>query len=225
MARTYRSEFPEMGVMPEAQQLLALGFTDEAWHNDTAPRFVSPTKRVCVWIEHPNADQREEPGQARFLVQRGDFSDGVPADSFVAYEGDEWAKALEEAEVNLSRREDGTFTFAAGGVEIEYPLMSECSRFSASPDYYGFVIFQTGGGCTAWRRDFLFNGKPVYMLITAAADPIHEVENGQDCGMGVYDNSGPDSEAYINWTQHAYDLPDGDGGALPRTNIAIEGSF
>lgn len=91
----YREEFPRMPEMPEVAQLLALGFTDESWHNDSAPTFVSADQKIRVWIECPDKAQREDPEGDQFGVQVGDFSDypGAAGDDF-AYSGDDWAEVL-----------------------------------------------------------------------------------------------------------------------------------
>ena len=43
-------------------------------------------------------------------------------------------------------------SFEFDGFEIENPTMSECGRFSVSPEYYGFEVYGTGGPCSAWRK-------------------------------------------------------------------------
>lgn len=93
----YRREFPDFPAMPEVSELLALGFTDSSWHNDSAPTFVSADMTTRVWIEHPDADKREEPGQVRFAVERGDFNPETSVGVFnpdMAYQGNEWAEVL-----------------------------------------------------------------------------------------------------------------------------------
>jgi hypothetical protein len=72
--------------------------------------------------------------------------------------------------------------FEHDGMMIFAPHLSECGRFIVEPKQYGFDIWETGGGCTAWGRKF----GPVYMLVTHADDPSHEFEDGR-VAVGVYD--------------------------------------
>lgn len=115
----------------------------------------------------------------------------------------------------LSLTDFGTFTFYHYGCAITYPCASVCGRSPCSPADYGFYVEQTGGGCTAWRRDFLLNGKPVYMLVTAADDASHELTPFEPIGMGVYSEDG---EAFVNWTQ-AF------GADVPPTDVKSEGEM
>jgi hypothetical protein len=52
----------------------------------------------------------------------------------------------------LNHGETMRVSFEFNGCEIENPTMSECGRFSVSPEYYGFEVCGTGGPCTAWRK-------------------------------------------------------------------------
>jgi hypothetical protein len=52
----------------------------------------------------------------------------------------------------LTNGETMKVSFEFNGCEIENPTMSECGRFSVSPEYYGFEVYGTGGPCTAWRK-------------------------------------------------------------------------
>lgn len=76
MTKTYRSEFPEFGEIPEAAQLIALGFSDISWHNDTCPSFVSADLKTRIWVEHENFRMREDQEDERFCITHGDFSEG-----------------------------------------------------------------------------------------------------------------------------------------------------
>ena len=117
--------------------------------------------------------------------------------------------------VPLIQTDLGTFMFEHRGIGIHYPVLSECGRFPVSPTYYGFDVADTGGGCTAWRRDFTFNGEPVFMLITSAADATHEVSPFETIGLGVYADS---CDWFVNWDQSSGNLDD-----CPPTNITKEG--
>jgi hypothetical protein len=109
----------------------------------------------------------------------------------------------------IERRDDGTFVFTADGVEIEWPLATTCARFPVQPDFYGFEIASTGGGCTAWARDFTYKGRRVCMLITNA-DSGHEVSDDDAAiVLGVYE----DGECLCTWS-----VSQGEGD-YPRSEI------
>lgn len=99
---TYRTEFPTFPEMPEAQALLALGWTDTSWHNDACPSFKSPDGMLLIWIEHPEEAQRDCPD--RFVVERmpepverDDPAYGEQAQCL--YCGDSWVAAQDAAEL------------------------------------------------------------------------------------------------------------------------------
>jgi len=75
---------------------------------------------------------------------------------------------------SLQPTQFGTLAFIdeASGVEITGFLSSENSidqydpngpDAGSIPTRYGFKVWQTGGGCTAWRQEFSLDGAPVYM--------------------------------------------------------------
>lgn len=70
--RTWRTEFGEAYAVPEAE-LVAAGFRDESWHNDTSPSFAMDLKdgrrrKVVIWCGHPDPAKREDCGGTRFGV-------------------------------------------------------------------------------------------------------------------------------------------------------------
>lgn len=73
--------------------------------------------------------------------------------------------------------------FEHGGTWIVNPTTSECSRFPASPDYYGFAVVDTGGNCTAWRKD-LPDG--TYLMLTDAQGVSHNFDFGAEMLLGLY---------------------------------------
>jgi hypothetical protein len=78
--------------------------------------------------------------------------------------------------------------FEHDGHAVHNPTMSECGRFSVSPEYYGFAVYHTGGGCTAWRRE-LPDGR--YMLLTDVEDGLtHVFSDGEAILLGLYDEEG-----------------------------------
>lgn len=119
---------------------------------------------------------------------------------------------------HLSDDPASAFAFDHECMAIHNPTRSECGRFFASPDYYGFFIYQTGGGCTAWRRDFVLeDGRPCYMLVTAGDDATHEIEPEDRVTLGVYVDGEDD---YIGWVCYEID----ESGDVPMmTNVAAEG--
>ena len=58
------------------------------------------------------------------------------------------------------------YAFEFHGTEITNPIISEDGRFLVSPEYYGFEVISTGGGCTAHAQEFLLDGEKILMLIT-----------------------------------------------------------
>lgn len=94
----------------------------------------------------------------------------------------------------LTRLDDGTYTFTHGGIEIRDPLTSECGRFeydpvdgTEGPTWYGFEEISTGGGCTAWARDFLLpDGKKVVMMLTDTSGTSHAVVQGESYLIGLH---------------------------------------
>ena len=107
-------------------------------------------------------------------------------------------KPLPRVDDELDELPDGTYRFVADGVAIDWPLLTTCSRFlPVTPGHYGFTITETGGGCTAWRRDFTLHGVACYMLITDEAS--HEIPiDAREVTMGVYCD---DLDAWCIWQQ------------------------
>jgi hypothetical protein len=120
-------------------------------------------------------------------------------------------KATEVAELTLTPH--GVYEFEFRGVGINHPARSECGRFWISPDYYGFSIWHSGGGCIGWRRDFVLeDGTPVYMLVTQ--DATADLEEGQPIEIGVHRIDG----GWVCWVQ--------DDGAIeefPPRDVSCEG--
>jgi hypothetical protein len=104
----------------------------------------------------------------------------------------------------------GTFLFPHGEALIDYP------RFY-SGETYGFDIIDTGGGCTAWRREFLLpDGTPVAMVATDTSGISHALEPGEPVMLGVYDREREYEEALACWIQSEARVPPEDwnlGGA------------
>lgn len=114
-------------------------------------------------------------------------------------------RVLEEC--TLEPDDDGTFAFVSQGVSIIIPTIDEGGQFTnVDPSHYGFYVTETGGGCTAWRREFrLSDGREAYMLVTQDGESSHEIDpTDQWIGMGVYldDDIG---DTWINWRQNVED--------------------
>jgi hypothetical protein len=125
-----------------------------------------------------------------------------------AAEDAEYAEYTPDTE--LACLDDGTYRFISGGIQIDNPFFSENFFDNVTPEYYGFTVWETGGGCTAWRRDFTLHGVPVYMLITDR-DASHEVGPYEPFVVGVYT---ADVEAWAVWN---VELIDGDTVTGPVT--------
>ena len=60
----------------------------------------------------------------------------------------------------------GKFSFECDHVDVSNFIVSDCSRFSASPEKYGFELINTGEHSMAHSQDFMFNGTPVTLVLT-----------------------------------------------------------
>lgn len=120
--------------------------------------------------------------------------------------------ATEPVTAELKLLDSGVYAFAFRGTNISNPCASEPSgqsRLVVSPRYYGFEIWETGGGCTAWGRKFA-NG--LEMLVTSIDDASHKIDASGACTVGVYherdgeilvaDFEGTDSEPATSFFQH-----------------------
>jgi hypothetical protein len=101
----------------------------------------------------------------------------------------------------LTRTPFGSFTFEHEGNAIHNPTRSSCGRFAVEPSTYGFEVTSTGGGCTAWARDFTLDGRPVYMLLTDEADAALLQEGATSFTVGVYEHGS--TETIACWEQAA----------------------
>lgn len=60
----------------------------------------------------------------------------------------------------------GKYSFEFDCVDVSNFIVSDCSRFSASPEKYGFELINTGDSSMAHSQDFMFNGTPVTLVLT-----------------------------------------------------------
>lgn len=131
------------------------------------------------------------------------------------------AADLESAAEPALVRTGDTFAFVAGGVQVTYPAESTCGRFLCTPKTYGFEVWQTGGGCTAWGRAFTLDGAKVDMLITHPEGLDHDFTPGEPCCIGVYDEN---HENFTTWVQSADCNPD-TGERVPPVDVVHEGEL
>ena len=88
-------------------------------------------------------------------------------------------------------------SFTHEGTAITNPTVSECGRFTVSPEEYGFSVEHTGGGCTAWQKK-VRNG----WVVLTDGDCSHELgEAGSSMLMGFYDGSEEDDTECL-WGNH-----------------------
>ena len=79
-------------------------------------------------------------------------------------------------------------SFMHNGVAVRNPTVSDCGRFEVSPEVYGFYVESTGGGATAWVKEF-DNG----FLVIDDYDCNHVLgEGGSPMLMCFYDGSADD---------------------------------
>ena len=76
-------------------------------------------------------------------------------------------------------------SFTHDGHAITNPTLSECGRFEVSPEYYGFTIQYTGGGCTAWGKEVGNN-----WVVLTDCDCSHKLgATGSAFMIGFYDGN------------------------------------
>jgi hypothetical protein len=88
----------------------------------------------------------------------------------------------------LYKNEQGNYCFEFNGVSIENPTMSEDYRYKQNPEYYGFQIWSTGGGCTGHGQLFKLKDKTVLMLLTDT-NLNHIDEDTVEVSCGLYDEN------------------------------------
>jgi hypothetical protein len=94
-----------------------------------------------------------------------------------------------QATMDIHDRTELVF-FEHNGHAIHNPTMSECGRFSVTPDHYGFSVYYTGGSNTAWRLELPDRR---YLLLTdseGGAGSTHEFKDGDPIMLGLYEDDG-----------------------------------
>jgi hypothetical protein len=110
----YLYEHRSFPRMLEAEELLALGWTDTSWHNNTCPSFWTADKALCVWIEHPEPAGRENP-EHRYVVTVNDEEIG---NFNVLLATNDWAEVLRQLD-DLHKQ---------ALAEIDEPLIAEATE-------------------------------------------------------------------------------------------------
>jgi hypothetical protein len=87
---------------------------------------------------------------------------------------------------NLYLNEEKQYCFEHEGIEIVNPIMSPDFRGQISPEYYGFTVWHTGGGCTAHGQEFNHDFKTVVMLLTDG-ELNHVSDETLEATGGLYD--------------------------------------
>jgi len=94
---------------------------------------------------------------------------------------------FDEIPANAEKIDLSDMTFTHEGHAISNPTLSECGRFQVSPEYYGFTIMGTGGGCSAWQKQV---GKNWVVLSDECTHKLGDI--GNVFMMGFYDGSEDD---------------------------------
>ena len=84
------------------------------------------------------------------------------------------------------------------GQMISNPLWIPEMTSYASPEYYGFKIWDTGGGCTAHGQEFMLDGKKVIMLLTDG-NLCHIQDDSEMATVGLYDEEMEELPGEIYW--------------------------
>lgn len=183
----YLREFPDFGLMDYP---IPSDMIDASCGDNACPSFEMPAEEpdqhplITLFVDHKNSDKRmatiNNPlvSNTRFNVHVGDRME-VPA-----LATDSWEDV--EDFVNLRRPFAG---FEHDGVWITNPTCeSGGARFVVPPSVYGFVVEQTGGGCTAWVRRIFEVG---HLVLTDLDGTSHELGDVLSTYLiGVYDAEG-----------------------------------
>jgi len=90
------------------------------------------------------------------------------------------------------------FVFEHDGMVIDNPLWNSEMTSHVNPEYYGFKIWDTGGGCTAHGQYFLLDGKKVIMLLTDG-NLCHIQDDSEMATVGLYDEEMDELPGGIYW--------------------------
>ena len=90
------------------------------------------------------------------------------------------------------------YVFGHDGMVIDNPLWNSEMTSHVNPEYYGFKIWDTGGGCTAHGQEFLLDGETVVMLLTDGN--LHHVDDDTLIAtVGLYDQNVEELPGKLYW--------------------------
>jgi hypothetical protein len=104
----------------------------------------------------------------------------------------------DEIPANAEKIDLSDMTFTHEGHAISNPTLSECGRFEVSPEYYGFTVEWTGGGCTAWNKRV--GDKWVVLTDCGCSHELGKV--GSIFMMGFYDDAEDGENLWGNYIDH-----------------------
>ena len=88
-AISFKREFPNFdpATMPE----IPSGFTDSSWHNDICPSFYDEARKLRLFINYLDPEERELPFK-RFIVDR--FDQWTDTEGVLLLETEDWNEVL-----------------------------------------------------------------------------------------------------------------------------------
>ena len=84
------------------------------------------------------------------------------------------------------------------GQMISNPLWNPEMTSYASPERYGFKVWDTGGGCTAHAQEFLLDDKVVTMLLTDG-NLCHIEDTSEMATVGLYNECCEELDGGLYW--------------------------
>ena len=69
------------------------------------------------------------------------------------------------------------YAFEHDGMVIENPLWNPNMTGHVNPEFYGFKVWDTGGGCTAHGQEFTLDGETVSMMIVDYDKEVSHVDD------------------------------------------------
>jgi len=96
----FKQEFPRFPV--DAFPALPGGFEDSSWHNDVCPSITNEKAQLHIFVDYPEAKDRECKGMKRYSVNRLDV-EGCLTDADPVLLTDDWAEVMLLIEPKLVR--------------------------------------------------------------------------------------------------------------------------
>jgi hypothetical protein len=162
MTRTIATEFPEFDIA--TLPAIPSTWTDESWHNDACPRFITPNG-FTVFFDFLNPAEREFPDMTRFTCYR-EIESNDTGDTEHGLQTDDWVEVLHHILAyefaRLVRRD----------LAAELP---EIIRRNATPEY-------SNGACAT--QDFC----DANMIMAEAFESVmgHEVDGDSDSDCAAW---------------------------------------